>query len=369
MALSQRRQQTLTESSTLSSDFSTHTTLDTLPDEARSLLAETTTRSFYLTRPWLENYLAEIGDQASSLQILSNVTNRKHCLLFTYKTTRRHLGLSIRYLASLTNFYSSDFAPIANVGSSNGFADLLHAMSAAGKRPQAFDLAYIEDGDAFNGLCNAFTDQRYAVFPYVKTTNWYEPISPGSCSADYLAARPGKLRSTLERRTRKLARDHQYDIRIVTAGAELDAAIADYETIYAKSWKEPEAYPGFTAGLMRTAAAQGWLRLGLLSVDGNPAAAQLWITQRRVAHIFKLAYDPAFKAYSPGSILTAKMADYAIDTDGVTGIDFLNGDDAYKRDWMTEKRIRRGILAIDSTCLKGRVLIAAKRLKAHFDGA
>ncbi len=50
------------------------------------------------------------------------------------------------------------------------------------------------------------------------------------------------------------------------------------------------------------------------------------------------------KHYSPGSILTAYLIQYVIDTAEANKIDFLNGNEAYKQDWMTERRERWGLV-------------------------
>ena len=132
-----------------------------------------------------------------------------------------------------------------------------------------------------------------------------------------------------------------------------------YEKIYAASWKIPEPYPDFVSGLCRICAEGGWLRLGVVYVDDQPAAAQIWIVSAGIAAIYKLAYDERFAKLSPGTLLTAKLMEYVIDVDQVREIDYLTGDDAYKKDWMSNRRERRGIVAYNLRTPKG--LIAALR--------
>ena len=81
---------------------------------------------------------------------------------------------------------------------------------------------------------------------------------------------------------------------IVDGGAPLDAAVAAYETVYAKSWKDPEPFPAFNAALIRATAELGILRLGLWWVGDVPAAAQFWIVEGGHATVLKLAHDEAF---------------------------------------------------------------------------
>jgi CelD/BcsL family acetyltransferase involved in cellulose biosynthesis len=46
---------------------------------------------------------------------------------------------------------------------------------------------------------------------------------------------------------------------------------------------------------------------------------------------------------------------HVIDIDGVTQVDYLTGDDAYKQDWMSHRRERWGMVAFNPRTLKGAV--------------
>ena len=129
--------------------------------------------------------------------------------------------------------------------------------------------------------------------------------------------------------------------------AGLDEALRAYEQIYAASWKIPEPYPEFIRGLCRTCAESGWLRLGVVYIDDQPAAAQIWIVNDGIANIYKLAYDERFAKLSLGSILSAHLMEHVIDVDKVHEVDYLTGDDAYKKDWMSDRRERWGIVAFN----------------------
>jgi hypothetical protein len=172
--------------------------------------------------------------------------------------------------------------------------------------------------------------------------NWHEALAGRDWNA-YLAARPGALRETVRRRLRAAARDPELAFALVADAAGVEAGIAEYEDVYARSWKEPEPFPRFNAVLMRNAAREGWLRLGVLRRAGVPVAVQLWILHQGIAAVLKLAHDEAFKPISPGTVLTATMLRHLIDTERVAGIDFGRGDDPYKRLWTAARRQRIGV--------------------------
>jgi CelD/BcsL family acetyltransferase involved in cellulose biosynthesis len=104
---------------------------------------------------------------------------------------------------------------------------------------------------------------------------------------------------------------------------------------------------------MRACALQGWLRLGLLYLDDTPVAAQCWIVRDRTASIFSLAFDDRHAAASPGTVLTAYLMRHVIDTDRVFRVDFLIGDDAYKRDWMSHRQQVWDLLAFNAKRPRG----------------
>ena len=113
-------------------------------------------------------------------------------------------------------------------------------------------------------------------------------------------------------------------------------------------------------GLIRLCAAHGWLRLGVAWLGEKPIAAQVWIVANGKADIYKSAYDEAYKAYSPGTLLTAVLMQQALDVDKVTEVDYLIGDDPYKETWVSSRRERWGTVACNSRSLTGLVRLATE---------
>lgn len=114
-------------------------------------------------------------------------------------------------------------------------------------------------------------------------------------------------------------------------GAALADGVWDYETVYAESWKSAEPFSDFMPHLIRAAATVGALRLGILKVDGKPAAAQCWLAWRGRVTIHKLAHATRFDELSVGTILTMRMKERVLERDKPREIDFGRGDDAYKK--------------------------------------
>ena len=277
------------------------------------------------------------------------------------------LGLPLlagQKLTGLSNYYSSLFAPL--VWSAGGgdpaqvqpnqahWQALAQAIRQHPKRWPVLMLDPLDpQSDFFTGFQAALRQAGYAVDRYFCFGNWYLQVD-GRAFAEYFQTLPSPLRHSIARGQRRLTRQGAWQIAIQQLpDASLEAAIADFVTVYEKSWKGPEPNRQFIPALVRVAAAQGWLRLGVLKLDGQAIAAQLWLVLGGKANIFKLAYVEGFERFSAGSVLTAALMQHVLDVDQVQEVDYLTGDDAYKRDWMSHRRERWGLVAFDRRTAAG----------------
>lgn len=149
--------------------------------------------------------------------------------------------------------------------------------------------------------------------------------------AGYWAARPGRLRSQVQRKARAS--------RFTTSIADrlTEDLWRDYVAMHDRSWKQPEPGLSFLRILAERESAAGTLRVGLARLESQPVAAQLWTIENGVALIHKLAHDQTFDGASPGTLLSHAMFAHAIDTEGVRLIDYGTGDNAYKTEWMERR--------------------------------
>jgi len=269
-------------------------------------------------------------------------------------------------VTGLSNYYSCLYGPVAPAGQVDAAAlDALCLHLKKTHNPAAvLRLAPLDDAGPFaQPMLAALRRAGFWADTYFCFGNWHLAVANRSYDA-YFATLPGQLRSTLKRRQRRLTAAGDWKVTIHSApGPALETAIADFDAVYRASWKTPEPHPRFIPELCRRAAAMGWLRLGILDLNGRALAAQLWLHCAGRSMIYKLAYDQTFAEFSAGSLLTAALMRHAIDRDGAVEIDYLSGDDAYKRDWMSHRRERIGIVAFDPRSMRG--LGAALR---HFGG-
>lgn len=270
-----------------------------------------------------------------------------------------------RRLEWLSNFYSPAAMPLLAPADAPAAAAMLAAAATQGKASaDIVDLRPVDPGTPFfTATIKALRKSGFWVDQYFCFGNWYLDVG-GRSFEEYFATRPSQMRNTSRRARKKLeARDFAIDV-IRSGGPALEEAIRDFERIYLHSWRNrSEPHPEFVPELCRLCAREGWLRLGVLRLDGIAVAAQIWIVKSGVASIFKLAYLEEYGKQSVGTVLTTELMRRAIDDDKVAIVDYLSGDDAYKRDWMTHRRERYGIIAFNRARPRG--VVAAMR---HFGG-
>lgn len=236
-----------------------------------------------------------------------------------------------RDLHALSNWYTFRVRPIVSPGAGAERLLLAIANDLAGEAPR-ISLAGLPDEDGTASLLErTFREAGWAVFRSVCDINHVLKVGNRTYD-DYMATRPGQLRTTLKRKAGKVE---------VTIESHFDpASWAAYAAVYAQSWKPEEGSPAFLRRFAAEEGAAGRLRLGVARCEGEPVAAQFWTVEGGTAFIHKLAHTADSKPLSPGTTLSAALFEQVIDRDRVQLVDFGTGEDPYKRDWMEEIRPR-----------------------------
>ncbi|MEO6152277.1 MAG: GNAT family N-acetyltransferase [Croceibacterium sp.] len=234
-------------------------------------------------------------------------------------------------LTSLSNWYAFTWQDLATAQAQRVelLANLARDLPRRAGRI-VLDKLPDEDGTATR-LERAFRSAGWIVVREASDTNHVLPVAGRGFEA-YLAARPGALRTTLKRKSKKVA------IEILT---RFDAeAWRAYEAVYGESWKPDEGDRMLLRRFAQAEGAAGRLRLGLARHDGEVVAAQFWTVEHGTAYIHKLAHRESATPLSAGTTLSAALFEHVIDRDRVALVDFGTGDDPYKRDWMEQVRLR-----------------------------
>ena len=328
----------------------------TLPSRYVDALQPSEHVDFFSSLPWYRNLEGTVESIRRRIRIYTVEDGQEILLIVPMRELASRSKVSARRLKSLTNFYSPVYAPTTPAQTSEGFLFALVTLCQFWKK-EGWDEIDLEPLDhqtpMFSVLMKALKQTDFAVWSYYRFGNWH--LKATGLSADqYLALLPKKLRHTIRRAPAKAQESFRIETRIFSNQAgEISKARRDFLEVYEDSWHNAEPFPEFLPGLIEVAAAAGALRLGLIYFDEEPAAAQLWLVSSKIASIFKVAYKERFAEHSPGTLLTMSMASYALEIDRVDEIDFLSGDDDYKRNWMSHRRERFGLIAHNKHSIKG----------------
>jgi CelD/BcsL family acetyltransferase involved in cellulose biosynthesis len=334
----------------------TFSSLEELPAGYLRLFEGHQAPGLFLTLPWFRNFAATALDEGDRIRIygVSPVDDPSEAACMF--VARSNDAAPLRKLSALTSYYSCFFG-LHLRGPGALVREILQALAGAiaAEKPR-WDIIDIQpldvDAEYFPVLADALRMSGFAVQTFFCFGNWYLPVC-GRSYAQYVETLPTVVKNTLSRKRKKLEKSGRAKVEIITGGKDLETSIEAYTKVYLASWKRPEPYPKFIPGLIRMCAEMGMLRLGLVWVDGEAAAAQLWIVHNGAALIYKLAYDERFADLSVGTILTSTLMEQALDIDKVDEVDYGSGDDNYKKHWMSHRRERWGILAMNRRTPRG----------------
>lgn len=291
--------------------------------------------------------------ECDSLAICLAKIEKKSATLFDYHIT-----------APLANYYSTYYNVLIDEETESRpvIETLVGKLDDEKGNIPVFNMGpVVEDDGIAHLLDEEFRKKGWFTYYYKMFGNWRLQVNDRSFE-DYYQTVPSRIRNTIKRKEKKLIKEHEVDYRLYSGPEGVEKAISSFNEVYNSSWKVQEPYPEFISGLVKVSAENGWLRMGVLDVDKQAVAAQLWIVKDDVAYIYKLAYTEESKKLSAGSILTRNLMQHVIDTDKVKIIDYLTGDDAYKKDWMSERRQMVGLMAYSNT-YKGKILTLFYRAK------
>jgi hypothetical protein len=215
---------------------------------------------------------------------------------------------------------------------------------------------WIPSHPTFHALLSGLRANDWIPFRFFCFGNWFLRVD-GSWE-DYLRKRSANLRSAIRRRGKRFAADGG-TLQIVTNPEHLSSTRSlNSRQIYSASWKKPEPYPDFVPALIRRLASQGnapprnCAARGTYhcsaTVDRRPPEGQH--LQGGVPRAICVLLSR--ERYLPRTCCsTASIRDH------VQEVDFLIGDDRYKRMWMSDRRERWGIVAYNPRTLIGCALL------------
>lgn len=149
---------------------------------------------------------------------------------------------------------------------------------------------------------------------------------------EYLASRSRNFRQTLRRKERRIL-ELGGAFRL-SDSAHVEADLDRLFELHRERWGGRRtgfvSHEAFHRDFARVAMVRGWLRLWLLEVDGEAAAAWLGFRYEGVESYYQAGRAGRYEQLSPGLVLLAHSVRRA-QADGMGEYRFLRGDEPFKR--------------------------------------
>lgn len=351
-----------------------------LSNETLQLLDESGEASFMFSRAWFEILEATTlaNNKELRIYVAERVESNEPLVVFFARTPAgqdgsiyEDAGASKHSLASFTNYQTLRYRIIENpdVDCSGAYRSLAHVLTAERPALSLIDLSYLERASqSVERFSAALREQGWAVRSYTHAKMLYETENLDSWD-EFLGAKSKNFRKQTRNRENRLERNYDTSFQIYTnANERLEQALQDYDQVDRASWKDAENYPDFVPTLARRAAEDGALRLGILKLDGRPAAAELWLVSDGVASGLKGHYDPEFQSDNVGQVAMTKMLRHLMDFEGIREFDLGHGVSDYKTHWTTKERELHGMTAFNQKTSNGALMLTRRIAGETYSG-
>lgn len=269
-------------------------------------------------------------------------------------------GINVRKIELAGNVYSPIryflFKEMGNGERESTLSYIFEFFSKFHRQWDIIDLSPIpEENGNFIALKNAVLKSSFKNAEIFCFGNWY--LDGISYQSDkYFSNLSKKERKNIRQDRNRMEKAGKVVFKMIKNSHEVETYMKTYFEIYEKSWKKREmAGPGFYLDLTRCFGEKDWLRLGFVFLSDVPTAVGFAFVCGGLAYFEKVAYDEDYQNLGAGSVWFMEMIKYVIDVDKVRCIDFLRGDDPYKKSWTPQRRERKGILVFNKN-FKGRFL-------------
>jgi CelD/BcsL family acetyltransferase involved in cellulose biosynthesis len=269
-------------------------------------------------------------------------------------------GINVRKIKFIGNLYSPIqtflFQETDSELKEKNVDSVLKFLCQMNQRWDVIDLQSVPvENGTFNLLQKAVSKIDFRTVENTCFYNWYtDGIS--YTSALYFKNRSRNLRASIKKNFKKAKDTGSLKFNILMNNNDLHKHIDLYFGVYQKSWKQREGLgPDFLSEWIKITSQRGWLRFGIVSLNDSPISAGFAVVCNRHVYLQKSSYDKNYSSFGPGSIWLSEMIKYAIDNDSVSEIDFLKGNEEYKKLWAEKIRERKGIYIFNNN-LKGKIL-------------
>jgi CelD/BcsL family acetyltransferase involved in cellulose biosynthesis len=285
----------------------------------------------FLTNAWFRCWWDAFGN-GRSLRTCAVWREGRLVAVFPLEAPGRHR------LRALANVHSPSFRPLA--ADRKALGDVIGTVLSSCAQLEA------ENVPAGQGAVEALgMAARARGWPYMIDAATTSPVAELSGDLDrYRGPRKRRWRE-IQRRRRKLHREHATELRAVTAPVDLDRELEAGLRVEASGWKgrtrtailSSARTASFYRSVARSLHDSGHLRLSSLIVDGKMIAFDLALVDDSRYLLLKTGYDERWRSLSPGLVLRLSVIERCFEL-GLDTHEFLGHDAEWKRLFATGAR-------------------------------
>lgn len=189
---------------------------------------------------------------------------------------------------------------------------------------------------SFGGQCDMFINQL-SLSPFM------------NLNADHENKFDKSRLKAIERKERKLCREHEVNIRIHEPNFE---RVWDrFTTLHKQRWPqslftEPR-FINFFLEIIPTFQLNNTAHFSYIEIDGSIASVWLTFIHKSKAYMYITATSSQFAEYGVGLILTHRLVEY-YSQNGISEIDFMAGNQEYKFYWLDKVKLNYHIRIISN---------------------
>ena len=330
-----------------------------LPEEYRSLFHNPRSGNLFHSREWLENFALNGLEAGDRIRLYAVESGADGAPLALWPAVYSRL-YSAHPLARVVHFRQPEdlpFEPLLAPGDHDPRWVVQSVFEFLRAHKDSYDVVRVSPIDPESSFGRsvyvALNFTRHALQTYPHLADRYATVAKQSFE-EYLAGRPRLLREALGSTGRLLLAGGRASFDLVRTVPELEEAWPRFLPIVRALAEEAQPEPpNYLSSLMYVAAQAGALRLGILSLDGTPAAAQLWIVTGGSGHCIRIWGIQLQRGIPLDDLLTQCMAEQLINADRVLKLNYGAIVGEFARNWAPEAQERMGIAAFNLRTWRG----------------
>lgn len=282
---------------------------------------------------WLSTWWKYFGDDKQLIILLAHDDGQLIGIAPLMQYTKKIFGFNRNKIAIIGTPHSDYNSFIISHQIQDCINSLILYLNKNHKKWSCMELTDLQNDAQYTPILKSFSKQTG---PLTKCTYKLIPKSYGA----FLSGLSGNLRRSIEKNSKLIKEDFEVEFLDCSSPQECEVGMNALFDLHQKRWVS-KGLPGvlkdstvknFHLDVAKSFALKNKLGLYLLRLSGNPVAALYGFKYQNKFYDYLSGMHPEYSSYGVGNLLRAHVIKDCMLT-GLSEIDFLRGDEAYKNRW------------------------------------